>query len=185
MTLNDSGPVYAPPAEVVLAEAQAEERARRSAAGLAGLVRRLPWPLLVLPPFMAAVMLPLLGLAVLFGAFASRGHVQDSVRLTSSVEVRGMKAVHADPPEVDFGEVADGAEAAATVTLTNDNADPAWVVVTAAGIPPGCALTEAPDGPVYVRPGGSAEIHLGVTREAGLDGGEYRFRLILLASPEQ
>jgi hypothetical protein len=185
MTPYDRDTFYAPPPEVILAEAQAEDQAQRSAAGLRRLIWRLPWPLRVLPPFMAAVMLPLLGLAVIFGAFASRGHVQASVRLSSSVEVRGMKQVRADRSEVDFGEVAGGAEADATVRLTNDNPDPAWVVVTAVGMPPGCALTEAAQDPVFIRPGGSAEIHLGVTREADLEGGEYRFRLILLASPDQ
>jgi len=59
------------------------------------------------------------------------------------------------------------------------------VVVTATGIPPGCALYDFPHDAVLVGPGQTEQLRIGVMRESEAEGGDYQFRLILLASPEQ
>jgi len=61
------------------------------------LVEALPWPLAVIPPFMAALALPILALAVIFSVVASTTHVvQSTIRLSGRVEVHGMRSLTAD-----------------------------------------------------------------------------------------
>ncbi len=156
------------------------------ATGWARVAGAMPWPLAVIPPFVAMLALPLLGLAIVFSVVASSTHVvQSSVWLTGRVEVRGMPAIHADRSEVDFGELSDLRESRATIFVTNSNPEPAWVVVTATGIPPGCSLVDFPQDAVLVGPGQTQEVHVGAVRVPEAEGGEYQFRLILLASAEQ
>jgi hypothetical protein len=149
-------------------------------------VEALPWPLAVIPPFLATVGLPLLALALVFGVAGSRTHVrQTELRLSGRVEVHGMHAVSTDRAAVDFGELAGHERAEASVYVTNANQEPAWVVVTAAGIPPGCSLVEYPREAVRVDPGQTEELHFEVMRETEAVAGDFQFRLILLASAHE
>jgi hypothetical protein len=130
--------------------------------------------------------MPLLALAFAFGFVASRTHVSESeLRLSGRVEVHGMHSISADRTTVDFGELGREEHAEASVLVTNSSSVPAYLVVTATGIPPGCSLFDYPRQAVRLAPGQTEELHLEVAREIESVGGDFQFRLILLASPHQ
>jgi hypothetical protein len=147
---------YEPTQEEVLADLRREDLRAKDGGRVARLIRALPWPLRVIPPFLLAVVLPVLLLAVFFGVISSRS---DSLQVPVLLRTEGPVDVRPASPEIDFGR---GGSAKLSLWVTNSSNQDVVVRVSSPGLPSYLGVDEP--AAQTVAPGETARFLLGVRR---------------------